>query len=422
MKQLPEITQLTETEKEDLILHMWLMIECLHKELEPSRQQKKSAGYPGHLFNKVTYPEWFKQYRQSIVVKQGSNHDHKAKASDQEQSDLQAYALKVEQHVVASTEELQLAYQKLADKEHRLRALVNAAPVGIAELDPKGYCRYLNPAGCALIACSEETVQGLHISEFVHPDDLDYFEFVWHTDSNHEKVNWLEFRLRNTGYWISAHWTHLFSTGRPFTGSIIVLVDNTEQRCKDEQLWVQAHYDGLTSLPNRNLFWERLMQNLRRAKRARQQVAVLWIDLDGFKSVNDHWGHAVGDELLIKVACRLNSRMRDTDTVARMGGDEFAVILPDMTEIEKAEQVTAELAALLTQPFTLKCGVSYITASIGIALYPLHTEDAGTLVRYADLAMYAAKRAGKNQVAIWQSDMAQITELRSIDGLVDDAS
>lgn len=411
MKQMPDITRLTEPEKEDLILQMWAMIEGLHKEVEPSRQRRNTEAHSGCHLDAVVDLDWFKEYRRLTQAQNGKDFSKVTKEGNQLPSDLQAYAAQVERHMVASTEELQLAYQALAAKEHRLRALVNAAPVGIAELDSKGFCRYLNPAGCALVACSEETAHGHHISEFVHSDDLDYFEFVWHTDSAHEKVNWLEFRLRNTGYWISAHWTHLFNSGRPFIGSIVVFVDNTEQRCKDEQLWLQAHYDGLTSLPNRNLFWERLMQNLRRAKRDRRAVAMLWIDLDGFKSVNDHWGHAAGDELLIKVAYRLNSRMRDTDTVARMGGDEFAVILPDIAESGAAEQVATDLVTRLAEPITLKCGVCHITASIGMALYPLHSEDAGALVKYADLAMYAAKRAGKNQVAVWQPDLASAIHL-----------
>lgn len=323
---------------------------------------------------------------------------------NQAQAALQMYATRLEQQVAARTEELQRAYQTLALKERHLYTLIDAAPVGIAELDAYGYCRYLNPVGCVLTACESKAAQGRHLFEFVHPDDRDYLEFIWQLNITHEGVNWLEFRLKNTGFWISAHWINLLKTGQPFKGSIIIFVDNTERRRKDEQLWTQAHYDALTGLPNRNLFWERLTQNLHRAKRNSQEIAALWIDLDGFKAINDTHGHDAGDELLQQVARRLNSRMRDSDTVARMGGDEFAVILPDLAVIHAAGQVAADLAALLAEPFTLKCGVSHISASIGVALYPLHTEDAETLVKYADIAMYAAKNAGKNQVAVWQAD------------------
>lgn len=326
-------------------------------------------------------------------------------ARNQAQAALQAYAAQLEQQVAARTEELQRVCQDLASKEHHQRTLVNAAPVGIAEFDAQGYCRYLNPAGCALTACNREAARGRHIFEFIHPDDRDHVEFIWQLNSTYAGVNQLEFRLRGANFWVSAHWINLFKIDQPFVGSIIIFVDNTEQRRKDEQLWSQAHYDALTDLPNRNLFWERLAQNLHRAKRNRQNVAVLWIDLDGFKAVNDALGHAAGDELLQQVAYRLNGRMRDSDTVARMGGDEFAVILPDIGEIGAAEQVTADLTVLLAEPFLLKCGAGHISASIGIAMYPLHTQDAEVLVKYADTAMYVAKNAGKNQVAVWQPDI-----------------
>lgn len=327
---------------------------------------------------------------------------------NQARSALQTHAVRLEQRVAAQTKELQLAYQAMSLKERRLRILVNAAPVGIAELDVYGYCRYLNPVGCALTGCSKEAAQGRHIFEFVHPDDRDYLEFIWELNSSHEGINRLEFRLQRTNLWVFAHWINLLKLGQAFMGSIIIFVDNTEQRNKDEQLWNQAHFDSLTGLPNRNLFWERLMQNLARAQRDSQNVAVLWIDLDGFKAVNDKLGHAAGDELLQQVAHRLISRMRKSDTVARMGGDEFAVVLPDIAAISVAEEVAMDIAIRLAEPFRLQCGVGYISASVGLALYPLHTHDAETLVKYADLAMYASKYAGKNQVTLWQLDLQSL--------------
>jgi diguanylate cyclase (GGDEF)-like protein len=282
--------------------------------------------------------------------------------------------------------------------------------VGIAELDAEGYCRYLNPVGCALNACDENAARGRHFFEFVHPDDRDYVEFVWQLNATHEEANWLEFRLRDTAFWVSAHWINRFEAGQRLTGSIIIFIDSTQQRCRDQQVWTQAHYDALTGLPNRSLFWERLSQSLLRARRDHQNMAVLWIDLDGFKAVNDHWGHAAGDELLQQVALCLSGRMRDSDTVARMGGDEFAVILSDLVEGGAAEPVAANLAVRLAEPFVLGCGTSEISASIGVALYPLHAKDAETLVKYADMAMYAAKRAGKNQVTVWRPDLGETLE------------
>ncbi len=314
------------------------------------------------------------------------------------------YVGRLEREVAAKTEELRLTHQILAVKEHQRRTIVDAAPVGIAELDARGYCRYLNPVGCVLTACDAAAAQGRHLFEFVHPDDRDYVEFVWQLNATHEEANWLEFRLRGAGSWISVHWVNLFAADRQPLGSILIFIDNTEQRRNDERIWTQAHYDPLTGLPNRCLFWERLAQSLLRARRDHQHVAVLWIDLDGFKAINDCWGHTTGDELLQQAAVRMNGRMRESDTVARMGGDEFAVILPGLVEGGAVEPVAVDLAALLAQPFALRRGVGKISASIGVAMYPLHAQDSETLVRYADLAMYAAKYAGKNQVAVWRPE------------------
>lgn len=321
------------------------------------------------------------------------------------QAALQSHAAGLEQQVADRTGELQLAYQALALKERRVQVLVNAAPVGIAELDAYGYCRYLNPVGCVLTGYRQEDVQGCHVFDLVHSEDRDYLEFVWELNASHEGINQLEFSLSRTGFWVSARWINLLKAGQPFMGSIMIFVDNTEQRRKDEQLWNQAHYDALTGLPNRNLFWDRLAQNLARARRESQKLAALWIDLDGFKAVNDSFGHAAGDQLLQLVGSRLVARMRESDLVARMGGDEFAVVLPDITDLDAVMQIAADLTKRLAEPFELQNGVGHISASIGVALYPLHTQDGETLVKYADMAMYVAKHAGKNQVALWQPDL-----------------
>ena len=128
------------------------------------------------------------------------------------------------------------------------------------------------------------------------------------------------------------------------------------------------------------------------------------MDLDGFKAVNDQLGHAAGDALLQQVANRLKDRIRCSDTVARMGGDEFAVIMPDITDADTAVLVANELAASLNDVFDLPQGLVHISGSVGIALYPEHAISLETLVQYADMAMYSAKRAGKNRVKVWHKE------------------
>ncbi|MGB5065540.1 MAG: GGDEF domain-containing protein, partial [Candidatus Competibacter sp.] len=288
--------------------------------------------------------------------------------------------------------------RELVTTEQHLQVLLTAAPVGILEFDADERCCYISTIGCALSGCTPEQALGRHVLEFVHSSDRDYFEFVWRINHDSDETHWLEFRLDTTDLWCSAHWTRRRGPSRSLGGAILVLANATERREQDERLWLLAHCDGLTGLPNRALYWDRLNQALRLARRANQSVAALWVDLDGFKAVNDSLGHAAGDALLQAVGQRLDQRLRDSDTVARVGGDEFALILSDITDPAAATSVAAELVASLAEAFSLPQGPARISASIGIALYPQHAADAETLVQRADMAMYAAKRAGKNQV------------------------
>ena len=183
----------------------------------------------------------------------------------------------------------------------------------------------------------------------------------------------------------------------------MVLTSASARAQQDERLWTLAHHDGLTDLPNRNLFWDRMGQALRYARRHESGAAVLWIDLDGFKGVNDRFGHAAGDLLLQQVAQRLRGRIRESDTVARMGGDEFAVIMPDISEAAGALQIANALVASLAEPFLLPHGEARISGSIGVALYPQHADGVESLTQCADMAMYQAKKSGKNQVRLWSA-------------------
>lgn len=322
---------------------------------------------------------------------------------------LRTHVIRLEREVVTIIRELRLANQELTERERHLRILVNAAPVGIAELDIEGHCRYLNPVGCALTDCAEQAAWGQHFFDFVHLDSRDYVKFAWDINRASSQVHRIEFRLQGSGLWVSAYWVHLFeAVQQPLSGSILIFSDVTETRRKDQQLRVQAHYDSLTELPNRVLFRERLEQTLRRANRERQNVALLWIDLDGFKAINDRLGHAAGDELLQQVALRLRNRLRESDTVARMGGDEFAAILPAVTDLAAVTRVAEALIARLSEPFRLTGGIIIpASASIGLVLYPLHTEDAQALTQSAEAAMVAAKQAGKNQAALWSSPVME---------------
>jgi len=175
-----------------------------------------------------------------------------------------------------------------------------------------------------------------------------------------------------------------------------VLRDVSEQKLALKRIEQLAHYDELTHLPNRSLFYDRLGQSISMAKRSRLSIALLYIDLDGFKQVNDTMGHHMGDLLLVQTAERLRLCVRESDTLARLGGDEFTILLNDAHERENAEMVAQKIINSLAQPFSLEDQTAHIGASVGIARYPYDAPTGGTLLIVADKAMYAAKAAGKN--------------------------
>jgi len=179
-------------------------------------------------------------------------------------------------------------------------------------------------------------------------------------------------------------------------GVVWTLEDVTEQRADAARIAFLAHHDQLTGLPNRLLLADRVKIALAQTQRSKLQCAVMFLDLDRFKTINDTLGHAVGDELLIEVARRLRSQVRDSDTVARLGGDEFVVVLPGIKARDDVERVAEKIRASLAAPYTLGSHNVNTTPSIGVALFPDHGDNADALFKCADEAMYDVKGSGRN--------------------------
>jgi diguanylate cyclase (GGDEF)-like protein len=179
-----------------------------------------------------------------------------------------------------------------------------------------------------------------------------------------------------------------------------------------DRLAFQAQHDTLTGLPNRLLFQDRVQQATRVAHRHGKRAAVIWIDLDKYKQINDTLGHRVGDEVLCEVARRLQSCLRQSDSVARVGGDEFTVLAQDLAQPEDAERVAATILAAFALPFELAAHQTIFTASLGISMFPEHGEDPLTLLRNADIAMYSAKRAGGGTFRMFRSALSDSMQRR----------
>jgi diguanylate cyclase (GGDEF)-like protein/PAS domain S-box-containing protein len=181
--------------------------------------------------------------------------------------------------------------------------------------------------------------------------------------------------------------------------------DITERRLAAERMRHMAHFDALTNLPNRALLADRLQLALASAKREQTKMALMFLDLDEFKPVNDRLGHHMGDILLKQTAMRMRDCVRQSDTVARIGGDEFVIMLPLIDKREDTQEVAEKIRLALTAPFDLGGEQVRISCSIGIALYPQHGADEHELMRHADSAMYNAKQCGRNQTRWYEHDM-----------------
>ena len=194
--------------------------------------------------------------------------------------------------------------------------------------------------------------------------------------------------------------------GRYVLASVVDITQRLEDEARINKL---IHYDALTGLPNRLLLQDRALHALAMAQRLGQRVALLFMDLDHFKHVNDKLGHTAGDKLLQEVGQRILSSLRESDTVARVGGDEFVMVLPQVQE-DDAARVAQKLLAIVARPYQLEGQELVVTPSIGIALYPSDGEDFETLYRHADTAMYRAKQDGRNDVCFFAAEMQQRTE------------
>lgn len=173
--------------------------------------------------------------------------------------------------------------------------------------------------------------------------------------------------------------------------------DISSRKQTEEMIWRQANFDLLTGLSNRRMFFDRLKEEIKKATRSKTKFALMFIDLDGFKEVNDKYGHKTGDNLLIQVVQRVSQCIRACDTFSRLGGDEFTIILTELNSVEDIEFIATKVLAVINKPFQLGVNKAIISASIGVSVFPEHTKESDTLISLADTAMYTAKTQGKNR-------------------------
>lgn len=296
-------------------------------------------------------------------------------------------------------------------KSLREAVTLNITPDGVIWVDNSGFITYTNPAMEILSGYSAAELVGQNVSIFLpahlrerHGQSMrGYFQAPHGRAMGGTDVK----LLRRDGQLlpVDIYLGHWVDEEKQF--AIAYIRNLTERKAYENSLRHKATHDELTDLPNRWLFSVQLKQSLAQAKRDQRQVAVIFMDLDGFKAVNDSLGHLAGDELLILVSQRLRLAVREMDTLARFGGDEFAIVLSNIKQSGEALHVAEKLQLLFHQPFILQKlpGQLNISVSIGLAFYPDDAQDSDTLLRYADMAMYQAKQAGRATYACYSAEL-----------------
>ena len=298
--------------------------------------------------------------------------------------------------------------RELASREKRFRTIVEKSWSGVVLLDGELRFSFTGSSTEHIIGYEERELLGRSLFDFIHPRDLEKSQSVL-TDVVHGRLREAHGELRflhKEGHWV---WLEGFSQNmldEPSVGAIVLNYRDVSQRKQTEkQLEYRAYYDSLTGLPNRLLFRDRLVNSLASAKRNRVGVAVMYLDVDHFKLVNDGLGHSFGDRLLADIARRLYDSLRASDTISRIGGDEFSILLPEINGTEAVAGVARKVLESLAKPFRLDGHELYITASVGISCYPNDGDDAEALLKCADAAMYRAKELGRNQAQLFTASM-----------------
>jgi len=306
-------------------------------------------------------------------------------------------------------EALRRPLERMTAQHLREKVTLNAAPDGVLWVDKTGRILMANPAMEVLTGYPENELVGQNVDLFLpehlrarHAQSMRGYFMTPHPRA----MGLMDLKLlRRDGQLLPVdislgHWED-----EGARHAIAYVRDLSERKKFEESLRYQATHDELTGLPNRWLFRLQLGQALARAGRSDLRVAVLLLDLDYFKTVNDSFGHATGDALLVQVGARIRGVLRENDLLARLGGDEFAILLADLADVDEAVSVATKLLASLQASYRLQDEDVYSSGSLGLVFYPDDAQDSDTLLRYADMAMYQAKQAGRGTYACYSMEM-----------------
>jgi len=286
----------------------------------------------------------------------------------------------------------------LRQSEEQYRQIIDTAQEGVWLINKEARTAFVNQRMADMLGYTISEMMDASIDQFMDNEARGVFERQFEQRKQGLSAQY-DFRFRHKNgadIWTIISASPMYDSQGVFVGALRMVTDITSRKQNEEMVWWQAYHDTLTGLPNRALLEDRLGQILVMSHRQKAHIGVMFIDLDRFKQVNDSLGHGLGDRLLKIVAERLVQCLRAEDTIARMGGDEFAVLLPGIEQPEAAVKVAQKLLDSLAQPVEIDGQELFATGSIGISLYPIDGEDTQALLKHADIAMYRAKEQGGN--------------------------
>ncbi|MEO8384373.1 MAG: PAS domain-containing protein [Betaproteobacteria bacterium] len=319
-------------------------------------------------------------------------------------------------------DELKRAEIELRHANWMLSSHFENSPLAVIEWDADFHVRRWSPQAEKIFGWTESAVIGKSFRDWrflVEDDDLQFSTANMRLmEPGHPRTTSLHQNYRDDGRIIWCEWYN--SSLRNEAGEIISVLslaqDVTTRVLAEERLIYQATHDGLTNLPNRTMLQERMQQAIARARRGGMRVAALFIDLDRFKEVNDTLGHRIGDELLREIAERLKRTLRESDFLVRLSGDEFMVVLEQLSDLEPPRMVANKILDEIRQPTSVEGHEIYVSASIGISLFPDDAKDVESLLKNSDMAMYRAKELGKNAYQFFTAELAaQGTAMRLLE-------
>ncbi|MEW5745315.1 MAG: EAL domain-containing protein [Nitrospirota bacterium] len=354
------------------------------------------------------------------------------RARKRAEDELDRYRSRLERMVAERTAELRITNARLQQEvyERRLiekdlrrseedfRRMFDQSPIGVSVVAMDYRILRTNRELCRISGYSCEEMTSLTLDRIIHPDDLpatiEHFQRLAADELDHFQLDRRLIRKRGSTIWVRLSVRIIRDTDGVPSYFLPMMEDITDRKRMEEMIRHQAYHDLLTGLPNRTLFMDHLNLALHQAQRNRQRLAVMFLDLDRFKNINDSMGHNAGDRLLKKVASRLRTCVRESDTVARIGGDEFTILLPSIGQSDDASVTARKIIASLKEPYMIDHHALYVTPSIGISMYPDDGEYADTLLKNADIAMYHAKEQGRDNHQFYNPQM----NIRTIERMI----